>query len=104
MNFSRIFVAPVKPTLSAARVDASLDAQRATVVPLVDADHLRMNPGTEGCQHDVFGDPSKPGMYVIRNRFAPGTRAVRISRSGSLRHGDQGHVVTAEGDVFRPDR
>jgi quercetin dioxygenase-like cupin family protein len=61
--------------------------------PLVDAD---MN---------VFGDPSKPGMYVYRNRFAPG-------RTSRPHFHDQDRYVTVikgtwwtgEGDVFQPDK
>ncbi len=53
-------------------VGPSLDAQRGPVVPLVDANHLRMNPEEGLVSTTVFGDPSKAGMYVIRNRFAAG--------------------------------
>jgi quercetin dioxygenase-like cupin family protein len=56
----------------------------------------------------IFGDPSKPGMYVTRNRFAPGT--------GSRPHyHDQDRYVTVikgtwyvslgpESDVYNPDK
>jgi quercetin dioxygenase-like cupin family protein len=56
----------------------------------------------------IFGDPSKPGMYVTRNRFAPG--------SGSRPHyHDQDRYVTVikgtwyvslgpESDVYNPDK
>ena len=46
--------------------------------PLVDAQHRRMQPETaeaafgKDVQVSVVGDPSKPGIYVIRRRFKPG--------------------------------
>jgi len=47
-------------------------AARPPVKPLVDADNKRMQPEQGLVSTTVFGDPNKPGMYVIRNRFAPG--------------------------------
>jgi hypothetical protein len=32
----------------------------------------------------VFGDPSKPGIYVIRNRFAPGSRVQTHKHTGTV--------------------
>lgn len=34
--------------------------------------------GTGPAQAVLFGDPSKPGVYVIRVRFPPGARSNRI--------------------------
>jgi hypothetical protein len=75
--------------------------------PLVDADHKRMQPeqGLPEGSVNVFGDPSKPGLYVYRNRFAPG-------RTSRPHFHDQDRVVTVikgtwwtgEGDVFQPDK
>lgn len=75
--------------------------------PLVDANHKRMQPeeADTGRSMLVFGDPSKPGMYIIRNRFAPG----QMSRP---HFHDQDRYVTVikgtwwtgEGDVFQPDK
>ena len=31
-----------------------------------------LQPATGATQVVVFGDPAKPGMYVVRNTFAPG--------------------------------
>lgn len=66
----------------------------------LDADEIK--PGT------IFGDPSKPGVYVTRNRFAPG--------NGSRPHyHDQDRYVTVikgtwyvslgpESDVYDPSK
>ena len=74
---------------------------------LVDADHKRMQPdqGLPETSVNVFGDPSKPGMYIYRNRFAPG-------RTSRPHFHDQDRYVTVikgtwwtgEGDVFQPDK
>ena len=40
--------------------------------PLVDADHRIMPPEAGLTSVRVLGDAAKPGMYVSRNRFAPG--------------------------------
>jgi hypothetical protein len=86
-------------------VGPSLDAQRGPVVPLVDANHLRMNPEDGLVSTTVFGDPAKAGMYVIRNRFAAGN-------TSRPHYHDQDRYVTVikgtwytdEGDVFRADK
>jgi hypothetical protein len=75
--------------------------------PLVDADHKRMQPeqGLPEGAVNVFGDPSKPGMYIYRNRFAPG-------RTSRPHFHDQDRYVTVikgtwwtgEGDVFEADK
>jgi len=80
-------------------------AQRGPVKPLVDAEHKRMNPEDGLVSTTVFGDPSKPGIYVIRNRFAPGN-------TSRPHYHDQDRYVTVikgtwwtdEGDVFRADK
>ena len=40
--------------------------------PLVDADHRIMQPESGLTSVRVLSDPAQPGMYVSRNRFAPG--------------------------------
>src|SRR4051812_16638524 len=47
----------------------------APVHPLVTPAHLRLQPeeAVTGAQTvNIYGDPSKPGMYVIRRHFKPG--------------------------------
>ena len=75
--------------------------------PLVDSSHLRMQPeqALTGGSVNVFGDPSKPGFYIYRNRFGPG-------QTSRPHFHDQDRYVTVikgtwwtdEGDVFRPDK
>lgn len=59
-------------------VPLALSAQSsAPVVPKVQVqpDQLKWNPGGPGIQTAiVLGDPTKPGVYVQRLRFAKGTR------------------------------
>ena len=80
-------------------------SQRPPVKPLVDADNNRMQPEQGLVSTTVFGDPSKPGIYVVRNRFAPGV-------TSRPHYHDQDRFVTVikgtwytdEGDVFRPEK
>jgi hypothetical protein len=75
--------------------------------PLLDANHKRLQPDEPMTRDavNVIGDPSKPGIYVYRNRFAPG----RMSRP---HFHDQDRYVTVikgtwwtgEGDVFDPNK
>jgi hypothetical protein len=73
--------------------------------PVLDKDHLRMQMEDLPNGGRVFGDASKPGMYITRNRFAAG--------NGSRPHyHDQDRWVTvikgtwytAEGDFYQPDK
>ena len=72
--------------------------------PPLDKDHLRMQPDALPTGGRVFGDGSKSGMYVTRNRFAAG--------NGSRPHyHDQDRWVTVikgtwwtgAGDVYHPE-
>jgi oxalate decarboxylase/phosphoglucose isomerase-like protein (cupin superfamily) len=70
------------------------------------ADHKRLQPEEAYSDGNVtlFGDPNKPGMYIIRNHFKPG------SMSRPHFH-DQDRFVTVikgtwwtgEGDKFAPE-
>jgi quercetin dioxygenase-like cupin family protein len=86
-------------------------AQQAAPRPaLVDPTHRRMQAdAAEGAlanqvQVNVFGDPSKPGLYAIRRRFKPGEMS-------KPHYHDQDRLVTVikgtwysgEGDAFKPD-
>src|SRR5579872_4241327 len=75
--------------------------------PIVDANSKRLQADTPMTADsvNVIGDPTKPGIYVYRNRFAPG----RMSRP---HYHDQDRYVTVikgtwwtgEGDVFDPSK
>ena len=75
--------------------------------PLVDATHMSMQPeeAVAGGSVRVFGDQSKPGIYVFRNRFGPG-------QTSRPHYHDQDRYITVmkgtwwvgEGDVFKPDK
>lgn len=75
--------------------------------PLVDAAHLRARPeelaGTGRVL--ILGDESKPGVYVYRNRFAPGQTSRPHYHTGD-RYVTviKGTWWTGEGDVFQPDK
>lgn len=80
-------------------------AQRPPVKALVDADNKRMNPEQGLVSTTVFGDPSKPGIYVIRNRFAAGnTSRPHFHDQDRFVTVIKGTWWTDEGDVFRPDK
>jgi quercetin dioxygenase-like cupin family protein len=75
--------------------------------PLVDAAHKRMQPeaALTGGSVKVFGDPAKPGMYVYRNRFAPGqTSRPHFHDQDRYVTVIKGTWWTGEGDVFEPDK
>jgi quercetin dioxygenase-like cupin family protein len=63
-------------------------------------------PGYEGVKFaSILGDPSKPGVYVIRAKFSPGT----MTRPHW--HPEDRYVIvvsgtwyTGEGDTFDPDK
>ena len=78
---------------------------RAPVKALVDADNKRMAPEQGLVSTTVFGDPNKPGIYVIRNRFAPGvTSRPHFHDQDRFVTVIKGTWWTDEGDVFRPDK
>jgi hypothetical protein len=63
-------------------------------------------PGYDGVKFAVIeGDPSKPGIYVIRARFSPGTMT-RPHWHPEARYVTvlQGTWYTGEGDTFEPDK
>jgi quercetin dioxygenase-like cupin family protein len=72
--------------------------------PLVDATKLRMQPEEAAAGGRVMGDPSQPGVYVTRNRFAPGqySRPHYHDRDRYITV-IKGTWWTGEGDVFRPE-
>src|SRR4051812_20221276 len=104
MKFTRAFgLVAVLGTL-ATSAGSQVDAQQSRP-PLVDATHLRMDPEQGLTSMTVLGDPSKPGIYVLRNRFAAGN-------TSRPHYHDQDRFVTVikgtwytdEGDVFRRDK
>jgi len=88
-------------------VNASADKDKAGFVRITPED-IKWNdrPGYEGVKSAVIqGDPSKPGIYVIRAKFSPGT----MTRPHW--HPEDRYVVvvsgtwyTGEGDNFEPDK
>ena len=63
-------------------------------------------PGFEGVKFaTVEGDPSKPGVYVVRAKFSPGTMT-RPHWHPEARYVTvlQGTWYTGEGDTFDPDK
>jgi len=73
-------------------------------VPLIDADHLIMQPEQAATGARVMGDGSKPGFYITRTRFAAG-------RGSKPHYHDQDRYVTVikgtwwtgKGDVYKPE-
>jgi len=82
----------------------SVDAQQSRP-PVVDKDHLRMDPEQGLTSMTVLGDPSKPGIYVVRNRFAAGnTSRPHFHDQDRFVTVIKGTWFTDEGDVFRADK
>lgn len=75
--------------------------------PLVDKDHLRLQPeqAPMGTSFRLLGDQAKPAFYIYRNRFA-------VGQTSRPHYHDQDRYVTvikgtwwtAEGDLFQPDK
>jgi len=92
---------------SAVGVERQGTPMRPAGTPLVDAAHKRMQPeaALTGGSVKVFGDPAKPGMYVYRNRFAPGqTSRPHFHDQDRYVTVIKGTWWTGEGDVFEPDK
>ena len=95
--------------VSTAGVAEQAATPQTPVHPVVNASRLRMQPDEAltfpGTTLNVAGDPSKPGIYVIRRRFTPG-------ETSNPHYHDQDRFVTVikgtwwtdDGNVKRPDR
>ena len=78
--------------------------QNPPAKPPVDAQNLRMQPEQLPTGGPVLGDSSKPGIYVTRNRFAPGnTSRPHFHNQDRYITVIKGTWWTAEGDVFKPE-
>ena len=91
-----------------ALIGSTLGAQSPAVKPLVDKDHRRMQPEAAtftGTTINIVGDPSQPGIYVVRRLFKSG-------EINAPHYHDQDRYVTVikglwwtgEGDAKRPSR
>ena len=86
---------------------ASAGGAQQVAPALVDPAHLRLQPETAeaafgaAVQVNVFGDPSKPGLYAIRRRFKPGEMSrPHYHDKDRLVTVIKGTWFTGEGDVF----
>jgi len=81
--------------------------QKAPARPLLDEKHLTMQieqVALDGTT-TIFGDPAKPGLYVLRSQLTPNTKV-------RPRYFDQDRVVTVlkgtwwvgEGEMFKPEK
>ena len=105
MNMTRRIVLGLCATGLAVLIGPSSVGNAQGAKPLVDANNKRMS-AEQGMQAvPVFGDPSKPGMYVYRNRFAAGnTSRPHFHDQDRWVTVIKGTWWTDEGDVFRPDK
>lgn len=94
-------------TLTLATVTARADKDKAGFVRIAPNEIAWQDrPGYDGVKFAVLaGDPAKPGLYVIRAKFSPGT----MTRPHW--HPEDRFVVvvsgtwyTGEGDAFEPDK
>jgi quercetin dioxygenase-like cupin family protein len=103
-NFVVVAVAACALLVPAGRTSAGKEDAIVSITPeqIVWTDR----PGYEGVKFAVIaGDPSKPGIYVIRAKFSPG----RMTRPHW--HPEDRHVIVVsgtwymgEGDTFDPDK
>ena len=73
--------------------------------PLLDAKRMRLQPEEMVAPLKIFGDSSKEGFYMYRNRFGP-HQTSRPHYHDKDRWGMviKGTWYTGEGDVFQPDK
>ena len=73
--------------------------------PILTEKHLRVQPEELIPPLKIFGDSSKEGFYIYRNRFAP-RQTSRPHYHDKDRWGlvIKGTWYTGEGDVFQPDK
>lgn len=107
MRITTTLVTALAAALALLTVNASADKDKAGFVR-VTPDEVKWTerPGFEGVKFAVVqGDPAKPGVYVIRARFAPGTMT-RPHWHPEARYVTvlQGTWYTGEGDSFDPDK
>ena len=107
MRTTAIVVTALAATLALFAVSANADKDKAGFVRVTPEEvKWTDRPGYDGVKFAVVqGDPSKPGIYVIRAKFSPGTmtrphwhpedRFVTVI---------QGTLYTGEGDAFEPDK
>ena len=73
--------------------------------PLLDAKRMRLQPEEIVAPLKIFGDSSKEGFYVYRNRFGPHqTSKPHYHDKDRWAMVVKGTWYTGEGDVFRPDK
>ena len=72
--------------------------------PLLDAKRLRLQPEEVIAPLKIFGDSSKEGFYVYRNRFGPRqTSRPHYHDKDRWAMVVKGTWYTGEGDVFKPE-
>ena len=107
MRTKTIALTALAAALALFTVNASADKDKAGFVR-VTADEVKWTdrPGYDGVKFAVVhGDPSKPGIYVIRAKFSPG------AMTRPHWHPEERFVTvisgtwyTGEGDSFEPDK
>jgi quercetin dioxygenase-like cupin family protein len=85
-------------------VNSQQPAPAKPQVPLIDAKNLIMQPEQAETGARVMGDPGKPGIYVVRTRFAAG-RGSRPHYHTEDRYVTviKGTWWTGAGDVYKPE-
>jgi len=72
--------------------------------PLLDAKKLRLQPEEAIAPLKIFGDSSKEGFYIYRNRFGPRqTSRPHYHDKDRWAMVVKGTWYTGEGDVFKPE-
>lgn len=107
MRPSKIVSTTLAAALTLLTMTATAEKDKAGFVRIAPEDIVwQTRPGYDGVKFATLqGDPSKPGLYVIRAKFSPGTMTrphwhpedrVVVVVSGTW--------YTGEGDTFEPDK
>jgi hypothetical protein len=107
MRSKTLILGALAATLALASVTAIADKDKPGFVRVKAEDVVwKERPGYDGVKFAVIqGDPSKPGLYVIRAKFSPG------AMTKPHWHQDERYVTvlqgtwyTGEGDKFEPEK
>jgi quercetin dioxygenase-like cupin family protein len=107
MRTAAFFLTALAAALLLVKADARAGKDKAGFVRITPDEVMwTERPGYQGVKFaTIQGDPSKPGLYVVRAKFSPGT----MTRPHW--HPEDRHVIvvagtwyTGEGDDFEPDK
>jgi hypothetical protein len=106
MNLSRVLGLSFALVLVLIADSAIGQQQAPPAPPLLNANALRMQPEAPGAANNnrLFGNPTEPGYYIQRNRYAPNaTTRPHFHDQDRWVTVIKGTWYTGEGKVYRPE-